>query len=106
MTTAELDTAIPALGLSSAVHAPVLVAVGDFDLAFCEEPSCTGSGSLANEPSFYPADACAEVVIIPESGHDLNLHYQAQAAYDAVLEWLDRRVGDNTKVPPPSPCQP
>ena len=106
VTTGELDTAIPALGLSGGVHTPVVVVVGDFDLAFCEEPSCTESGSLANEASFYPADSCAEVVIIPEAGHDLNLHLNAQVAYDTVLEWLDRRVGGNTKVPPPVPCQP
>ncbi len=106
VTTGELDTALPALGLSSAIHVPVLVVVGDFDLAFCEEPSCSGSGSLAGEPSFYPADACAETAIIPGAGHDLNLHFQAQIAYDAVLEWMDRRVGRNTKAPPPSPCQP
>lgn len=106
VTTGELDTALPALGMSGAVHTPVVVIVGDFDLAFCNEPSCTASGSLVNEASFYPADSCAEVVVIPEAGHDLNLHFQAQAAYDAVLEWLDRRVGGNTKVPPPSPCQP
>jgi len=106
VTTSELDTALPALGLSSAIHAPVLVVVGDFDLAFCNEPSCSESGSLANEASFYPADACAESVIIPGAGHDLNLHFQAQQTYDAVLEWMDRRVGSNTKVPPTSPCQP
>ena len=44
--------------------------------------------------------------MIPEAGHGLNLHFQAQAAYDAVLEWLDRCVGGNTKVPPPSSCLP
>jgi pimeloyl-ACP methyl ester carboxylesterase len=106
VTTAELGTAVPALGLSGAIHAPVLVVVGDFDLAFCEAPSCSVSGSLANEASFYPPDACAESVIIPEAGHDLNLHLQAQQAFDAVLEWMDRRVGGDTNAPVPSPCQP
>ncbi|HSN87682.1 MAG TPA: alpha/beta hydrolase [Thermoanaerobaculia bacterium] len=106
VTPAELDTAFPALALSSAVHVPVLVVVGDFDLAFCNAPSCTESGSLAIEPGFYPPDACAEAVAIPGAGHDLNLHFQAPLAYDAVLEWMDRRVGSNTNSPPPSPCQP
>jgi pimeloyl-ACP methyl ester carboxylesterase len=105
-TTGELATALPALGLSGGIHAPVFVLVGDFDLAFCNEPSCSASGSLASEPSFSPADACAEAAIVPNAGHDLNLHYAAPVAYDAVLEWLDRRVGSDTRVPPPSPCQP
>jgi pimeloyl-ACP methyl ester carboxylesterase len=106
VTTAELATAVPALGLSGGIHVPVLVVVGDYDLAFCDAPSCSASGSLASEPSFYPADACAETVIIPNVGHDLNLHIHAQQTYDAVLEWMDRRVGSNTKAPAPSPCQP
>jgi pimeloyl-ACP methyl ester carboxylesterase len=106
VTGAELDTAFPALAMSGEVHVPVLVVVGDFDLAFCNEPSCTGSGSLATEPGFYPADACAEAVAIPGAGHDLNLHVQAPLAYDAVLEWMDRRVGSNTRVPAPEPCVP
>jgi pimeloyl-ACP methyl ester carboxylesterase len=105
VTTAELATAVPALGLSGGIHVPVLVVVGDYDLAFCDAPSCSASGSLASEPSFYPADACVETAIIPNVGHDLNLHIHAQQAYDVVLEWLDRRVGSNTKAPAPSPCQ-
>ena len=105
VTGAELETAVPALGLSTGVHVPVLVVVGDFDLAFCNAPSCTESGSLDIEPSFYPADACAEAVAIPGAGHDLNLHLQAPQAYDAVLEWMDRRVGSDTKVAPAEPCE-
>ena len=105
-TIGELNKAVPALGLSGGIHVPVLVVVGDFDLAFCTAPSCTASGSLATEPSFYPADTCAEAVAIANAGHDLNLQFQAPQAYDTVLSWMDRRVGGNTKVPAPSPCQP
>jgi pimeloyl-ACP methyl ester carboxylesterase len=101
VTTAELATAVPALGLSTAIHAPVLVVVGDFDAAFCTAPSCTASGSLASEPGFYPADACAEAVAIPDTGHDLNLHYSAPVTYDVILDWMDRRVGGSTKAPAP-----
>lgn len=106
VTVAELNTALPALALSSGVHVPVLVVVGDFDLAFCEAPSCSASGSLESEPAFYPPDACAETAIIAGAGHDLNLHVQAPAAFDAVLHWMDRRVGASTKAAPPEPCQP
>lgn len=37
----ELNTAVPALGLSSGVHVPVLVVVGDFNGAFCNPPTCS-----------------------------------------------------------------
>lgn len=106
VTTSELDTAFPALALSGGIHVPVLVVVGDFDLAFCGAPSCSESGSLATEPGFYPPDACAEAVAIPGAGHDLNLHFQAQTAYDVILEWMDRRVGSDLNEPAPDPCQP
>jgi len=103
-TTAELATALPALGLSGGIHVPVLVVVGDSDLAFCDPPTCSASGSLADEPSFYPPDACAKAVAIPGSGHVLNLHFQAPLTYLTVLEWMDRRVGRQANAPPPAPC--
>jgi pimeloyl-ACP methyl ester carboxylesterase len=106
VTTAELGTAIPALGLSSGIHVPVLVVVGDFDLAFCNPPSCSASGSLAGEPRFYPPDACAKAVAIPGSGHSLNLHFTAPLAYLTVLGWMDLRVGRDADAPPPAPCRP
>jgi len=101
VTTAELATAVPALALSASIHVPVLVVVGDFDAAFCTAPSCTASGSLASEPSFYPADACPEAVAIPESGHDLDLHHTAPLTYSTILDWMDRRVGGDTRAPAP-----
>jgi pimeloyl-ACP methyl ester carboxylesterase len=106
VTIAELNTAVPALGLSTGIHVPVLVVVGDNDAAFCNAPTCTASGSLATEPSFYPPDACAEAVAIPGAGHVLNLHYQAPLAYVTVLGWLDRRVGRDASHPAPFPCLP
>jgi pimeloyl-ACP methyl ester carboxylesterase len=106
VTVTELDTAVPALFLSTGIHVPVLVVVGDFDAAFCNPPTCSESGTIDAEPSFYAADACAEVVAMPDSGHDLNLEIHAQAAYDVILSWMDRRVGGDTRYSPSDPCQP
>lgn len=106
VTIGELNTAVPGLGFSTGVHVPVLVVVGDLDAAFCNPPSCTASGSINTEPSFYPADACAEAVAIANAGHDLNLQFQAPQVYDVILDWMDRRVGSNTKRPAPEPCEP
>lgn len=104
VTGAELDTAFPALFLSPGIHVPVIVVVGDHDRAFCAEPSCSVSGSLANEVNFFSPDACVETAVILGAGHDLNLHFQAQDAYDAILSWIDRRVGSDSRAPVPSPC--
>jgi pimeloyl-ACP methyl ester carboxylesterase len=105
VTTTELATAFAALALSGDIHVPVIVLVGDFDLAFCDAPSCSASGSLASEPSFYAPDACAEAVVIPRSGHVLNLHYSAPITYAALLGWMDRRVGHDAGRPAPEPCR-
>ena len=106
VTIGELGTAVPALSLSSAVHVPVLVVVGDFDGAFCNPPSCSASGSLNAEAAFFPADACLETAVIAGAGHDLNLHIQAPQTYDVVLGWMDQWVGSNPRVAPPAVCQP
>jgi pimeloyl-ACP methyl ester carboxylesterase len=106
VTTAELNTAVPALGLSTGIHVPVLVVVGDDDAAFCAPPTCSASGSLANEPGFYPPDACTETAAIPGTGHDLNLHYTAPLTFVTIQSWMDRRVGRNPNAPPPQPCLP
>lgn len=92
--------------LSSAIHVPVLVVVGDYDTLLCPEPSCTGSGAAAAEAGFYAPDSCAEVVVMPDTGHNLNLHVTAPLSYDTILEWMDRRVGSDPRVPAPGPCQP
>ncbi len=106
VTTAEVETGLSTLALSTGIHAPVLVVVGDYDPIFCNPPTCSESGTIDAEPSFYAADACAEAVAMPDSGHDLNLEIHAQAAYDVILNWMDRRVGGDTRYSPSDPCQP
>ncbi|HEX7184119.1 MAG TPA: alpha/beta hydrolase [Thermoanaerobaculia bacterium] len=106
VTAAELGDAISAIFLSSGIHVPVLVVVGDYDRIFCADPTCTASGTLTAEAAFYAPDACAEIVAIPDAGHNLNLHFQAPLTYDVILEWMDRRVGSNPRVAPAQPCEP
>src|SRR5258706_4124520 len=106
VTVAELNTAFPALGLSTGIHVPVIIVVGDLDQVFCNEPSCSASGSLDVESGFFAPDACLETKAIPLAGHDLNLHFQAPLTFFTLLDWLDRRVGRNPNAPPQQPCQP
>ncbi len=106
VTVQELNTGVPALALTTGIHVPVLLAVGDLDGAFCNPPSCTASGSLSIEADFFAPDACLEVKAIPQSGHDLNLHFQAPNTFATLLDWMDQRVGRNPNAAPPRPCHP
>lgn len=106
VTVAELNTAVPALSLTLGIHVPVLLAVGDLDGAFCNPPSCSASGSLSIEAGFFAPEACLEAKAIPQSGHDLNLHFRAPLTFATLLDWIDRRVGRNPNAAPPQPCHP
>jgi pimeloyl-ACP methyl ester carboxylesterase len=87
-------------GLTQNIHVPVLNVVGDFDTLSCQLPSCTESGSIAGEGSNYPADACYTQVIVPNSGHALNLHRNGPRWYRRAQRWVDRVIeGDGCAVP-------
>jgi pimeloyl-ACP methyl ester carboxylesterase len=80
-------------GLTQNIHVPVLNVIGNFDTLACQLPSCTGSGSVANEGSHYPPDACYKQVIVPNAGHSLNLHVNAPWWYALAQDWVDDNVG-------------
>ncbi|MDQ3765621.1 MAG: alpha/beta hydrolase [Actinomycetota bacterium] len=106
ITLGENTSVGPTLPVSRRVNAPTLITVGDFDDLFCDPPSCTATGSLDGETANYGAGSCAELTIVSDAGHNLNLHRNAPAYFDLVQEWADRRVGPSTLVePPPRPCQ-
>lgn len=102
-TVGELNDIVPSLGEPIDIHVPTLIVDGDYDTIACNI-TCSSTGSLDNEASFYPADACPEVEIIPNAGHALTLHENAPDFFAAVEEWSDRRVGASTRRPPPDPC--
>ena len=71
--------------------------VGDFDTLSCQLPSCTESGSIANESSYYAPDACYTQLIVPRAGHAINLHKTAPVWYRKALSWVARQVGDDDR---------
>jgi len=79
-------------GLTQNIHVPILNVVGDFDTLSCQLPSCTESGSIANEGSNYPADACYRQLIVPSSGHALNLHRNAPRWYRRAQRWVEQAI--------------
>lgn len=104
ITYAENTTVGPTLPISKQIDVPTLITVGNFDFLFCTPPSCTETHSLDGETAEFGTGACAELVIVPNAGHNLNLHRNAQDYFATVREWADRRVGPSSLVAPSQPC--
>jgi pimeloyl-ACP methyl ester carboxylesterase len=84
-----------------AIDVPVMTVVGNFDKLACNDPSCTESGTLANEYQYWSPAAHLEAVAIPYAGHDINLHKQAPAWFALAAAWSLTHVGVDTRLPKP-----
>jgi pimeloyl-ACP methyl ester carboxylesterase len=95
---------LPAFDTNSAsqsIAVPVLLVVGDHDAFFCA-PTCTSHPGLSDqEAGLWGPSACLRTVVVPRTGHDINLHRNAPAAYTAIDRWLDRVVTADAATPSP-----
>lgn len=74
---------------SNTIHVPVLLIVGQFDFLLCDQIlGCTTSGVSANETSFFDPQAQLRINIIPNTGHDINLHTTAGVWFGIAQNWL------------------
>lgn len=64
---------------AAAVDVPVLLVAGGADQIF---------GGADNEARFYPSAAKLETFVLPDAGHALNVHANAQLWFDAAASWL------------------
>jgi pimeloyl-ACP methyl ester carboxylesterase len=83
------------LGYSQRITAPVLLAVGGQDTVFCVSASdCTSAAALrAQELPYYSGSPCLSTLVLPNVGHDLNLHPTAPVAQGRVADWADALAG-------------
>ena len=82
-------------GVSRSIHVPVLVVLGHYDLFACEPDAittCNDHTVYQAESPFYSPQACLQVKVIPNSGHDLNLQKNARVWYAAAGNWIDAFV--------------
>jgi pimeloyl-ACP methyl ester carboxylesterase len=94
-----LESAL-APAVSQAVHVPVLLLDGQFDNAFCGPSLCPDAAAVAQlETPFFAVGACLQTVVIPATGHDLNLHITAPTTYEAIRIWSDAYVGRDNPAP-------
>jgi len=83
---------------SKGLTVPTLVVSGDGDVINCPTPlfDCTDAAAVTEfETQFYPP-GCAEVLLVADTGHDLNFHRNAMETFAKILEWSLRVVGTNT----------
>lgn len=93
LTAAEITDLYPSAMLSLNIQVPVLVVIGQLDSLFCNTLYCEVLDTQALERSFYPRALSFELVLIPNSGHDINLHYNAPTWFAVARSWFDRRLG-------------
>jgi len=82
-------------GISAQIAVPVLVVVGQEDSLLCGlgATDCSSAASvLQAEAPYYSAQAQLQVAVIPNSGHDLNLHKSAPLWFASALSWAYQHV--------------
>lgn len=79
------------------ITAPVLIVNGAYDMPFCKQGgggSKTDCGSAATlraaEAPYFPAATSLETAIVPNAGHSINLHNNADYFFNRTLSWLAR----------------
>jgi pimeloyl-ACP methyl ester carboxylesterase len=70
------------------ITVPVLLAIGEIDAAFCPTVLCTADWVRAHEAPFYAHASRLDVAVIPQAGHDINLHPSAPDFYSTAAAWI------------------
>ncbi|EJD46856.1 hypothetical protein AURDEDRAFT_163920 [Auricularia subglabra TFB-10046 SS5] len=83
----ELSTLGTTLVAAPGFKGHVLAANGRNDAGACVPPSCD---NIFQEAEYYPNAQSFEAVVIPDAGHDINLHLIAPVFYKTLLAWIER----------------
>ncbi|GAA3431035.1 alpha/beta hydrolase [Kutzneria kofuensis] len=84
------------LPTSRAVHIPVYLVLGDSDKLYCSAvlgTDCTDNASLdAQERPYFANASSFTAVVVPDSGHDVNLSPNAVSYETALNTWADTHI--------------
>lgn len=82
---------ISVLGADERILIHLQLTTGDSDTTFCG-----GNCKSIIEPAAadFPSSAKFATYLQPNSGHALNMHLNASAYYDVILEFLEERVSE------------
>jgi pimeloyl-ACP methyl ester carboxylesterase len=93
---------------TSQLTVPVLLATGQNDVMTCDPSvglSCADADAfLAREGSNYTPQSCLEAFVLPNAGHDINLHKNSHPWFEAASSWVNRHVGSDAAHLAESPC--
>ncbi len=93
----EATTFAPVLvdGISAQITVPVLLVVGQQDSIVCGllATNCSNAATVwqAEQP-YYSPQARLQVAVIPNAGHDLNLHEAASLWFEAAKAWSYQNI--------------
>ena len=76
--------------LSRTLRVPVLTVVGSQDALFLDPAN--PKAAVRDEHDAFNARSHLQVRVIPDAGHDLNLHRNAPRTYAAILAWTKHSV--------------
>ncbi|KAJ5179483.1 hypothetical protein N7492_002693 [Penicillium capsulatum] len=95
VTVGELLT-IGSIPKQSKFSGPVLIISGSNDLPFCGGNCLATGGTAKSIPAAakvaFPSAKTFSAVIQPQTGHGLNLHYNATGGYKQIADFLDHNV--------------
>ena len=78
--------------MQSGFTGPVLIITGSHDVPFCGGDCLSTGGAAASIPAqgkmAFPEAKAFEAYVQPETGHGLNMHYNATGAYDYIVGFL------------------
>ena len=78
--------------MQSPFRGPVEIVTGSNDLPFCGGDCLNTGGIAASIPAqgqmSFPSASVFEAFIQPNTGHGINLHYNATGAYNRIADFL------------------
>jgi pimeloyl-ACP methyl ester carboxylesterase len=90
------NSAPPQTAPSRAIRVPTLLVVGQYDRVMCLVPGdpdglvCNEHNVARQEAPYYSDEARLHVLVVRNTGHDLQLHLSAPTTGEAILDWLSK----------------
>jgi pimeloyl-ACP methyl ester carboxylesterase len=92
-TTGDAHTLWPVMEESRGIADPVLNVMGEYDTWFCAGQPCSSStGTPSRERNWFTDAPCFDQYVIPDTGHNVNLHFNSPKWFERAIEWTARMV--------------